>query len=163
MGAPASSWPAYCIHGRHFGAPTRCVECPLAQAQPTFPAPIDHYGKRGSMITDDPTPIALGQLLDEATADTVTLAAAAKVPIQPPEWGGWCLYRGALRYPTSAHRNAYRYRIGLERISDPADALRWLAHVANKPWGDAAVVGLIRAFADVLDPAISGQDEPWLR
>ncbi|MGH2475992.1 MAG: hypothetical protein ACRDIL_12085 [Candidatus Limnocylindrales bacterium] len=112
------------------------------------------------MVAHDPPPVIdLGRLLDEAAADTVALAAAAKVPVQRPEWGGWRLHRGALTYPTSKHRRAYRYRIDLDRIADPADVLHWLAHIAGKPWGDAAVAGLVRAFVDVLDPAVTGRDE----
>jgi hypothetical protein len=47
------------------------------------------------------------------------------------------------------------------RITTAVDVVHWLDHVAAKAgptWGDGAVAGLVRAFADVLDPALTGRD-----
>jgi len=46
-------------------------------------------------------------------------------------------------------------RIDLARITDSTDVTAWLAHISDKPWGDRAVAGLVRAFADTLGPVLA--------
>jgi hypothetical protein len=106
-------------------------------------------------MTTDTTPkdpgVTLGELLAEAEPDHPN-----------PAWGGWYLSAGNLFYPASPHPNGYQYCIRLDPITTPGDVVHWLDHIANKPWGDAAVAGLVRAFADVLDPALTGRDLSWM-
>jgi hypothetical protein len=98
------------------------------------------------MTTDTTSTVTLTELMAEAPPDGAD-----------PRWGGWYLRAGDLFYP--AQPNGYQYCIRLDGITTAVEAMHWLDHIADKPWGDAAAAGLVCAFCDVLDPALTGRDE----
>jgi hypothetical protein len=72
--------------------------------------------------------------------------------LAPGSWRGWRLDPQAFALIYEGPEFPAGYRLDLDRLLTPADMVFWVLQVHDKPWADAATIGLVEAISTLLAP-----------